>query len=356
MSEGQAPAFDLYAATVKTEIDRALTAYFEAFERTESPQPMASELAPAFTALKSLVLRGGKRLRGVLLAAAFEASGGGDRAQILPALVGFELLQAYLLIHDDWMDGDLVRRGGPTVHAALREAFGTTEGDAQAILTGDLAQALALEALTACAVPAERVGRATKAMAVLLRNVTLGQMLDVRGAVERYPERARALDHVYEKKTASYTVTGPLEIGAVLAGAADEKVAHLAAIGRPLGVLFQLRDDVLGVFGDPKVTGKSDSSDLRQGKFTSLIVEASATDPTVADDLAAVRRAPEGTVEALVSSLKARIVAAGAKERVEARIQKLGVQTLAEIQAAGLDARGQELLEGAAALIGGRSQ
>ncbi len=357
MGEGESSAaFKTYAQTVKTEIDRALAAYFAAFERTENALPMAGELAPAFEALKSLVLRGGKRLRGVLLAAAFEACGGGDRAPIMPALVGFELLQAYLLIHDDWMDGDLVRRGGPTVHAALREVFGAAEGDAQAILTGDLAQALALEAITACAVPAERVGRAAKAVSVLLRNVTLGQMLDVRGAVARYPERATALDHVYERKTASYTVTGPLEIGALLAGATDERVARLGAVARPLGILFQLRDDVLGVFGDPAVTGKSDSSDLRQGKFTALVVEASAIDPTVADDLAAVHEAPEDTIEALVASLRARIVAAGARERVEARIERLGAETLAEIEAAGLTPRGRELLEGAAAVIGGRTK
>ncbi|MEO8798869.1 MAG: polyprenyl synthetase family protein [Polyangiaceae bacterium] len=357
MGEGESSAaFKTYAQTVKAEIDHALAAYFEAFERTENALPMAGELAPAFEALKSLVLRGGKRLRGVLLAAAFEASGGGDRAPIMPALVGFELLQAYLLIHDDWMDGDLVRRGGPTVHAALREVFGTAEGDAQAILTGDLAQALALEAITACAVPAERIGRAAKAVSVLLRNVTLGQMLDVRGAVARYPERATGLDHVYERKTASYTVTGPLEIGALLAGATDERVARLGAVARPLGILFQLRDDVLGVFGDPAVTGKSASSDLRQGKFTALVVEASAVDPTVAGDLAALREAPEDAVETLVTSLRARIVAAGARERVEARIERLGAKTLTEIEAADLTPRGRELLEGAAAVIGGRTK
>lgn len=357
MGEGESSAaFKTYAQTVKGEIDRALVAYFEAFDRTESPLPMAGELAPALAALKSLVLRGGKRLRGVLLAAAFEASGGGDRAPIVPALVGLELLQAYLLIHDDWMDGDLVRRGGPTVHAALRQAFGPQEGDAQAILTGDLAQALALEAITACAVPPERVGRAAKAVSVLLRNVTLGQMLDVRGAVARYPERRAALDHVYERKTASYTVTGPLEIGARLAGATDERVARLVAVARPLGILFQLRDDVLGVFGDPVVTGKSDSSDLRQGKFTALIVEASSVDPTVVGDLSALREAPEAAVEALVASLRARIVAAGARERVEARIERLAGQALAELETAGLTSRGRELLEGAATFLGGRTK
>src|ERR1019366_8436089 len=190
---------------------------------------------------------GGKRLRGVLLAAAYEGCGGEDRGAILPALVSFELLPGYLLTHDDWIDDDDVRRGGPTVHAALRNAFDTArEADVFAVLAGDFAAALSLRALCSCPLPENRVARAARAMGEMLRNVVLGQMFDVRGTVERQGEKMReTLDRVYELKTASYTVTGPMTIGATLAGASETVVRDLALAARPLGIMFQLKDDLL---------------------------------------------------------------------------------------------------------------
>lgn len=362
MGDPSSKAFLEYARAVKREVDQALKIYFEDLAREHRASALISDLNPMLAALRGLVERGGKRLRGVFLAAAYEACGGEDRAAMTPALVSFELLQAYLLIHDDWIDDDEIRRGGPTVHAALRDEFKSTrEGETCAVLTGDLASAYSLCALCACALPETRIARAARAMAEMQKNVAIGQMLDVRGAVQRQGADMRAaIESVYELKTASYTVTGPLAIGAMLAGASESRVQALAKAARPLGIMFQLRDDLLGVFGDPSVTGKSDSTDLLQGKFTALIVEASA-DPKVPIELERLRVAhAEGrdaeNVEALVEDLRRRIVESGARARVEAHIADLYREASVAIEAAELTGRGKQLLLGAASVIGGRDQ
>lgn len=354
-------AFLDHARRVKSDVDAALARYFRDFGARHAGSPLVADLDPILSELQALVERGGKRLRGALLAAAFEACGGDDRPAITPALVSLELLQAYLLIHDDWMDQDDVRRGGPTVHAALRSTMATRDADVCAILAGDLAHALALESLCACPVSEARVARASRELGRMLHAVTIGQMLDVRGSAERQGASMRAaIDTVYDLKTGSYTVRGPLVIGAALAGASEARTADLEKIARPLGILFQLRDDVLGMYGDPGVTGKSDSTDLLRGKFTALVVEAS-NDPTVAAALAQLRRAhAEGVSEdglrATAESLRDRITESGARDRVEARMARLREEAVEAIFEADLTEHGRELLEGAVALMGGRDK
>lgn len=353
-------AFSNFARVVKGETDVGLSAFFDSFDASTRESRLLSEVGPVLRGLRSLTERGGKRLRGVLLAAAYEACGGTERSAISAALVSFELLQTYLLVHDDWMDRDDVRRGGPTLHAALTAA-GFEDADAFAVLAGDLAAALSLEALASCRVPEARIAAAARVMGKLQRDVVLGQMLDVRAAAQRGVADLRAaIDEIYTLKTASYTVTGPFAIGAVLAGAPQARVDALVAASRPLGVMFQLRDDVLGVFGDEGVTGKSASNDLRHGKFTALIVEA-ADDPVVlrmVGDLARAHaaRTPLADEETLVGDLRARIVAAGARERLEARMRALHAEAERLLRAAGLTASGTDLLIDAANVIGGREK
>ncbi len=349
-----------YARLVKGEVDRAIPTYFDDLERAAASDPLAKDVAPVMSALRGLVERGGKRLRGVLLAAAYEGCGGADRSAILPALVSFELLQGYLLTHDDWIDQDEVRRGGPSVHAGLRKHFDTArEADVFAVLVGDFAAALSLRALCSCPLPDVRIARASRVMGEMLRNVVLGQMYDVRGTVERQGANMRdAIDRVYELKTASYTVVGPVVIGATLAGASESKARSLELVARPLGVAFQLKDDLLGVFGDPDVTGKSASSDLRQGKFTALIVDAS-NDPRVLDDITKLRTGfgqSSSDLDEMVGALRDRIARSGAKARVEERIAKLLRQATAAIESAELTENGKRLLLDAASIIGGRDQ
>jgi geranylgeranyl diphosphate synthase type I len=274
--------------------------------------------------------------------------------------VSLELLQAYLLIHDDWMDEDDVRRGGPSVPAMLRKHFASRPGapsntaDSFTILAGDFAAGLSLEALGRVQVAPERVAAASREMGRIQRDVVLGQMCDLSGAGLHEPPTEAAVELTHKLKTGSYTVRGPLALGALLAGVDAEKLRALEAFADPLGVAFQLRDDVLGTFGDPKHTGKPATGDIRQGKRTALI----AALPPDAATGALLQRA-FGRADATPADLDAlveRILSSGAKGRVEARIETLLAESMAALDAAPISPASRELLRGAAHTLGHREK
>lgn len=357
MTEGQLDR-DLFAVLlreVRGFVDERLEAWLA--PKVAEAANVSSEVGAAAEAARGLGLRGGKRMRAALVAAGFDACGGGDWRRVEHAMLAVELLQVYLLIHDDWMDDDDVRRGGPAVHVTLRERLGSARlGDAAAVLAGDLASGWAQTALLESPLTADRVLRAAKAYARIQEEVVIGQLAEMRAASEAgRPGRVRpTVEQIHALKTASYTVTGPLALGALLAGADDACAAELARYGRPLGVAFQLRDDLLGVFGDPSATGKPVWNDIRQGKRTALVAElrgdASAeallaktfgkTDATDAD-LAAVVRAMETS---------------GAKARVEARVEELLAEARVALERAKLTStQGRRWLAGAIRALGERS-
>ncbi len=317
-------------------------------EAVEAVRPSGPDAVAAIDAVRSLAMRGGKRFRPVLIAAACEACGAGASSEaVLVAGASIELLQVYLLIHDDWMDGDLVRRGGPSVHAMLRAAYGDdAAGDAAAILAGDYASALAQQALLAAPVAAERVIEAARAFANVQREVITGQLLDMRGAPPG------GVESMHDLKTGSYTVRGPLAIGAILAGATPEQRAALDRFAAPLGVAFQLRDDLLGTFGDPEATGKPAGNDVRRGKRTAL-VDALAGDREAGPLLARALGVASAT-DADVAALVARMEASGARSRVEARLAQLLATAERELAGAPLGAVGKSWLQGAVKALGER--
>ena len=356
-----AKAFAELAKEVRTSVDAQLAEVLEAAVMRARAQ--GPEVGAVVEAVRSLSMRGGKRLRAVLVAAAYEACGGEGGAQVVvPAGVALELLQTYLLIHDDWMDDDDVRRGGPSVHAMLRARFesrdGTGEprpgrsapgpGDAAAILAGDHASALAQNALLGLAIPPQRVLEAARVFARIQEDVILGQLLDIRGA------SGSSVEAMHDLKTGSYTVRGPLRLGAILAGATHEAHEALVRFAAPLGIAFQLRDDLLGTFGDPKETGKPAGNDVRVGKHTALVAELANDEEaqTIMKRTFGVIDAPQADVDALVRRMKA----SGARARVEARLRDLLVQAQRELHGAPLNARGKAVLEGAVLAIGERER
>jgi geranylgeranyl diphosphate synthase type I len=340
------PSFPGLVALVRRAVEARLGSLLDA--AVDDVRPCGPDAVAAIDAIRALCMRGGKRFRPVLVAAAFEACGGGggglDEAVVL-AGAAIELLQTYLLIHDDWMDGDDVRRGGPSVHAMLRGAYGdVAAGDAAAILAGDYASALAQQALLAMPLPADRVVAAARAFASVQREVITGQLLDMRGSPD--------VESTHDLKTGSYTVRGPLAIGAILAGASAEQRAALERFAAPLGVAFQLRDDLLGTFGDPKATGKPAGNDVRRGKRTALVA-ALAED---ADARPLMERAfgAANATDADVAALVARMEASGARARVEARLRELLARAERELEAAPLGALGKSWLLGAVRALGER--
>jgi geranylgeranyl diphosphate synthase type I len=334
--------FDDLVAHVRARVDARLATWLEV--RVAEASARGADVHAVADAVRRLVLRGGKRLRAVLLAAAYEACAGSAQdtdSVIATAGASLELLQAYLLVHDDWMDGDEVRRGGPSVPAVMRDRF-NQHGDAASILAGDLASAWSQACLFELTVDPARLLLAARELARVQEDVIAGQVLDVCGRARN----EREVEQVHVLKTASYTVRGPTVIGARLAGASERQLAALIAFAEPLGVAFQLRDDVLGTFGDVRTMGKPQGSDIRKGKRTALVVEAEQNASAGAALDRVLGRADAGADE--VRAAIAAIEACGARARVEARIDALVAAARAALSHAELTTKGRRWLDDAA--------
>ncbi len=343
---------------VRVHVDAALATWLE--PRVASAAHVSAEVGAAAECVQGLAVRGGKRMRAALVAASYVACGGvGVRSSapqvwepVSHAMIAVELLQVYLLIHDDWMDDDDVRRGGPAVHVQLRERLGSTRrGDAAAILAGDLACGYAQSALLESQLPADRVLAAARAFARIQEEVVTGQLAEM--------SEKPSVEVINALKTASYTVTGPLALGACLAGASDGDrgvtLAQFARYGRPLGIAFQLRDDLLGTFGDPSATGKPVGNDIRQGKRTALVAELRGSSQNDAL-LARVLGRADASNEDIAAVVRA-METSGARARVEARVSELLAETRAALDAMGLPdgSDGKQWLAGAVRALGERS-
>lgn len=226
-----------------------------------------------------LALRPAKRLRPQLLLAGYRVGGG---AHPLPEgfwtfATGLEVLHTFMLVHDDIADQAEIRRGGPALHRALGPG---RLGENLAVVAGDHLFARAVELLFTAALPTAPLAAASYLQ--VCRHTAVGQYLDVELARRRWSEITpfEALK-VADLKTAQYTVAAPLACGAQLAGASPECVQALRRVGRHAGVAFQLRDDLAGLFGDPRDTGKPTDCDLRECKksFPVLLAYRRATAP-----------------------------------------------------------------------------
>lgn len=297
------PALPSPLPDVRAVVDLVTSASFEdALARLDPVGALVGDLAAPGRAL----LAGGKRSRALLCYAGHLAAGGArdvTRADpVVDAAAALELFQLAALVHDDVMDGADTRRGLPAAHVALADTLRGSDlsgdpdafGFSGAILLGDLLLATSSYVMDdARAAVDTAAGRAARRIYDhMCAEVAAGQYLDVRAAATPLsvdPEGAldRALT-VLRHKSARYSVEHPLALGAALAGAEPSFVEGLRLLGAPLGEAFQLRDDELGVFGDPLVTGKPAGDDLREGKRTALLAltwaAASPAERTVLED------------------------------------------------------------------------
>jgi geranylgeranyl diphosphate synthase, type I len=304
--------------------------------------------------LADFVLGGGKRLRPTFAWWGWVGAGGdpADRPTAdaaVRAVSSLELLQAAALLHDDVIDDSTTRRGTPTTHvrlAAEHRAAGWAGdpdrfGTAGAILLGDLALAWADDLLRDAGLDADAARRVSPVWSAMRTEVLSGQYLDVRAQAARDESEETAV-RVALFKSAAYTVARPLQLGGAIAGAPEAVMDAYHRFGRDLGVAFQLRDDLLGVFGDPTVTGKPAGDDLREGKRTLLVALALRAADTQGQTAAgeAVRSAlgdPELT-PARLDAARTALVALGAADAVEKRIDTLTDSALATLDAAGVAA------------------
>jgi geranylgeranyl diphosphate synthase type II len=229
---------------------------------------------------------GGKRFRPRMVFAAYEALGGKDLEAAAYVGSAFELLHTALIVHDDVIDHDFVRRGIPNISGAFRNRalragaskdVAEHNGVSAAVIAGDLALFNAFRLLDRSGVGGELRERLHEILDEAMFASAAGELLDVDFSLHLDPPSVEEIVDMERLKTAVYSFETPLEAGAVLAGASDEAVRALADFGRNLGIAYQIVDDILGVFGDEVDTGKSTIGDLREGKRTVIISYAATT-------------------------------------------------------------------------------
>ncbi len=333
-------------------LHEAITGHLEEFldRRSASVTGLDTDFAAeVFGRLAGFVLDGGKRIRPIFAWWGWRAGGGTDdgpeATAALRAASALELVQAFALFQDDVMDRSAVRRGRPAAHVEFANDhrsggwFGdpVRYGESAALLAADLALVWADDMFTGAlrSMPDARE-RAREPWRAMHTEMVVGQFLDLRSQARSDEAESTPL-RVNRLKTAAYSVERPLHLGAALAGAGEEVVAGLRRYGKAIGCAYQLRDDLLDLYGRPAQTGKAVGGDLREGKRTLLLAVG-------------LRRARErgehGAVETLNSAIGSpgltdgdvRVVAEllaalGAREAVEQRLDRLleeGTRSLTE--------------------------
>jgi geranylgeranyl diphosphate synthase, type I len=247
----------------------------------------------------------------------------------LRAAASFELLHAFALLQDDVMDGSTERRGRESAHLQFarwhRESglSGSSRrfGESSAILLGDLCLIWAERMMRESGVDARRLQRAWPRYDAMRTELAVGQFADLTSDVRLLPPLEAILD-VARRKSGNYTVRRPLEIGAAMAGCDDRTLSQLGDYGVAVGEAFQLRDDVLGVFGSPAITGKPCASDLLERKATSVVMTAhELANPAARRELTELMNS-EGLDDDALERWKALIIATGAVELIEQMISE----------------------------------
>jgi geranylgeranyl diphosphate synthase type I len=316
------------------------------------------DLGHPLSEIRRLMMSGGKRLRPAFCTWGYVAAGGDATDELVVDAGGaLELMHAFALFHDDVMDDAATRRGEPTTHALAAaehaEQGWTGEsrrfGDGVAILVGDLAFVYADELLAAAPPAAWRIWNELRI------ELNVGQYLDILGSVQRTRDIETA-ERICRYKSGKYTIERPLHLGAVLAAPerGDELLPALSAYGLPLGDAFQMRDDVMGAFGDSKLTGKPVGGDLIEGKPTPLLARAVAAASTTQLEILDLVGRP-GIGDEQVAAIQQVIVDTGALEDLEHTIAALTDQALAALDQAPIPDAANAELRGLAVYVSSRA-
>ena len=300
-------------AHFQLELERSLRAWLVA----EDESVIDSRWTAARDVVSEFALRPAKRVRPTLLAAGFAcARGHVDTEALVDFGVGLELLHAFMLVHDDVADRATVRRGGPALHVALGD-------ESLAVVAGDHLYARAMEAMLAAPSPAAL--KATRYMLEVCRHTAAGQHLDLVLARAPLAEvRLTSALKVARLKTAKYGFVAPLVCGAMLGGASPALISALERVGRSAGLAYQLRDDVLGLFGDDAVAGKAGGGDFLEAKRTFPVLAAWArADAAGREKLATLWSAPS---QATLDTAREEVTRWGGRDATERMVQRATTQ------------------------------
>jgi geranylgeranyl diphosphate synthase, type I len=339
--DSQAPLSQAFRDAVSAEITAFLS------EQSSVLDSMGPELVPVHL-MASQMLCGGKRIRPAFCVWGYVAAAGiptdEELKPLLAAAGSLDVLHVSALVHDDLMDSSDLRRGRPAAHRQFEALHANAGwlgdspafGRAGAILLGDLLVMWSAQMLHGAGVDQSTLERALPIVEAMRTEVTCGQYLDMVAQAHPLRKRAPAIgslrptielamddaSRVVEYKAARYTVQRPCQIGAALGGGDDELYFALGAYGSPLGRAFQFRDDLLGVFGDPQVTGKPAGDDLREGKRTVLVAHAYAHAGEAGQKLLLQRLGDPALDDGGIGELQQLIVESGARDAVESMINE----------------------------------
>jgi geranylgeranyl diphosphate synthase type I len=313
---------------------------------------ISTELSPVSDVLTSFLLDSGKRLRPLFAYAGFAAAGGTIEKPIVRAIAALELLQACALIHDDLMDGSDTRRGKPSIHRHFEtihvqdelDGFAPQYGLSAAVLLGDLALVWSDQMFNSAGLTTEQFARVFPYYNEMRVELMAGQFLDIHEQTQKTTSVDRSMK-IARYKSGKYTIERPLHFGAAMSSKSSPQLfAALSAYGLPLGEAFQLRDDLLGVFGDPSVTGKPAGDDLREGKRTVLIAMTNDRQSEAQREIARQHFGKPDLDAQGVEVLREIIESTGAKAELEATIERLTDQALSAAQSDVFTPEGNALL------------
>jgi len=263
----------------KKTLDKKLAQYFS--QKLKEMREFGSSAKGAVKSIRDMTLAGGKRVRAAFMYWGYRAAGGREFEKIVEASMSIELTHIFLLIHDDIIDRDDFRHSIQTIHKKYEKLaqrfYKKTNpehfGESMAIVAGDMAAAFGNDIIFNSRFAPEKKQRALSKLQEIVTNTVSGEILDVILEAKGSATEKEILE-VHRNKTAKYTVEGPLHLGALLAGADRKILMALSDYAIPVGIAFQIQDDILGVFGNEKKLGKPVCSDLREGKQTLLVVKA----------------------------------------------------------------------------------
>jgi len=263
----------------KIELEKVLFKYLNG--QIKKSTKVSPQVKVLMEEVQNMTMRGGKRIRAALFYYSYLAHDGENKKEALKVSMAMELMQTFLLIHDDIIDNDSLRRGGLTAHKSFEKIADELDkkvdkrlfGISGALLAGDLACAMSNEIIADSEFESINIVRALKEFNSVYALEFYGEFLDIYSEAQN-EIKEKDIILIHKLKTVPYTFSCPIKMGAILAGADEEKLKKLDAYIVSLGVAFQIQDDILGMFGSEEKLGKSTFSDLREGKKTLLILDA----------------------------------------------------------------------------------
>ncbi len=340
---------------LREEINHALAQFIKDEERDLAR--IGSELDPVSEHLERFLLDSGKRLRPIFAYVGFLGAAKNPTPQMIAAFASLELVHVCALIHDDVMDGSDTRRGAPAIHKSFenlhksKNLTGSAEqfGISAAILLGDLALIWSDQMLHNAGLSDQQLINGLKIYDEMRVELMAGQYLDVYEQALASQSVERALK-VARFKSGKYTIERPLHFGAAIAGSHPSLEKLYSDYGIPLGEAFQLRDDLLGVFGDPTETGKPAGDDLREGKRTVLMALAMEKADASAKKLFNDLLGKADLTNDQIKDLQDEIIKSGAVDQVEEMIAQFTKEALLALTHSGLSPIGKNLLTAMASI------